>query len=72
MTNAREARAILKAELNRRGITPTKITARTWNFEGFGYGKRVDIEIAGITPTIFAELKEFSKNNGFGLSISNN
>lgn len=62
---AREAKKLLRAELERRGSVH-RLTARTVNFSGFGYDRCVFVKVHGWEPgPLWGELQAFARRNGF-------
>lgn len=61
-----EAKSVIKAELQKRSLHFTKLTARTVSFSGFGYGSCIFVKIHGWKPDpVWADLKAIAKEQGF-------
>lgn len=61
-----EAKKIIKAELERRTLPFTKLTAKTIGFQDLARGECIFVKIHGWQPNgQWSELKATAKQNGF-------
>jgi hypothetical protein len=45
---ARQASKVIRDDLVRRKVVPTKISAKTVSFSGFGYGEKIFVDVFGL------------------------
>ncbi len=71
--NTREAKRLISTELNERGLSYDKLTARTVSFTDLARGQAVFVTVHGWKPDpASGELKRLAKESGFRVRFKGN